>query len=93
MIREDTALHVRNMRTPDTHQQTIEELVYEEAHGTDQQVQQMIEELHIQNHGSVASGERPTVAHKAHQEDDFIADLRTGGGGKSQKVQTMLSCA
>lgn len=53
----------------------------------------MIEELNVQNHGSVASGEGPTVAHKAHQEDDFIADLRTDGGGKSQMVETMLNCA
>lgn len=36
----------------------------------------MVKELDIQNHGSVASGERSTVAHKAHQKDDFIADLR-----------------
>ena len=37
----------------------------------------MIKELDIQNHGPVASGECPTVAHKAHQKNDFIADLRT----------------
>lgn len=49
----------------------------EEPHGADQQIQQMIKELNIQNHGSVASGECSTVAHKAHQKDDFIADLTT----------------
>ena len=49
----------------------------EEPHGADQQVQQMIKELNIQNHGPVASGERPAVAHKAHQKKDFVADLRT----------------
>lgn len=67
--------------------------MYEEAHGTDQQIQQMIEELDIQNHGSVASGECATVAHKAHQKDDLIADLRTDGGGDSHMVQTILNCA
>jgi hypothetical protein len=60
-----------------THQQTIEEFMDKKPHGTDQQIQQMIQELHIQNHGSVASGECSTVAHKTHQKDDFIANLRT----------------
>lgn len=40
--------------------------MHKESHGADQQIQQMIKELHIQNHGSVASGECSTVAHKAH---------------------------
>lgn len=92
-MRDDTVLHEWDTWTPATHQQAVEEFMYEEAHGTDQQIQQMIEELDIQNHGSVASGERAAVAHKAHQKDDFIADLRTDGGGDSHVVQTKLNWA
>lgn len=51
-----------------------------EAHGADEQVQQVVEELHVQDHGTVASRERAAVAHKAHEKDDFIADLTTTTG-------------
>lgn len=79
---EDTflALQTWNISAPGTHQQTVEELVDKEPHGTDHEIQQVVEELNIQNHGPVPSGECPTVAHKAHQKDDFIADLKTMTG-------------
>lgn len=70
--------HARPL-TPGTHQQAVEEFVHEEPHGADEQVQQVVEELDVQHHGPVAPGERPAVAHEAHEEDDFIADLGTRG--------------
>lgn len=43
---------------------------------TDDQVQEVVEELYIHDHGLVAPRERPSVPHKTHQEDHLIADLR-----------------
>lgn len=75
--REDTllVLNVEHLWTPGTHQQTVEEFMDEQPHGADEQIQQVVQELDIQDHGSVAPGEGPAVAHKAHEKDDFIADL------------------
>lgn len=46
-----------------------------ESQSTDEEVQQVIEELHVHDHRLVSSSEGSAVTHEAHQEDDFIAHL------------------
>lgn len=38
----------------------------------DNQVQQVVQELHIRDHSFIATREGSTVPNKAHQEDDLI---------------------
>lgn len=49
----------------------------EDPQAADNQVEQVVQELHVCDHGSVAACEGSTVADKAHQKDDFIAQLKT----------------
>lgn len=58
-----------------THQQTVEEYMHKHSQAADDQVQQVVEELHVKDHGLVTPGEGTSVSHKAHQEDYFIANL------------------
>lgn len=83
-------LSVEPLWAAGTHQQTVEELVHEQPQGADEQVQQVVEELDVQDHGSVAPGERPAVAHKAHEKDDLIADLEQREGQSPGQDQTKL---
>lgn len=39
----------------------------------DYQVEQVVQELHIRDHGFVAAREGSTIPDKAHEEDDLIA--------------------
>lgn len=39
----------------------------------DYQVEQVVQELHIRDHGFVASCEGSTIPNKAHEKDDLIA--------------------
>lgn len=47
-----------------------------EAEHADQDICHVVEEGHVQDDRSVTSGERASVSHKAHQEHDFIAQLK-----------------
>lgn len=44
----------------------------EDPQGADNQVEQVVQELHIHDHGFVSTCECSTVPNEAHQEDDFI---------------------
>lgn len=48
----------------------------EDPQAADNQVEQVVQELHVCDHGSVATCEGSTVPDKAHQKDDFIAQLK-----------------
>lgn len=43
--------------------------------GADNQVEQVIEELNIGDHGSAATTEGSSISKKAHQKDDLINKL------------------
>lgn len=45
----------------------------EDPQAADNQVEQVVQELHIHDHGYVATRERSAVPNEAHQEDDLIA--------------------
>lgn len=60
-----------------TYQQAVKEDVDEDPQAADNQVEQVVQELHVCDHGSVAACEGSTVPDKAHQKDDFIAQLKT----------------
>lgn len=59
-----------------TYQQAVKEFMYKKPQSTNQEVQQMIKKLYIHDHCLVSSSEGSTVAHKTHQENDFITNLR-----------------
>lgn len=42
----------------------------------DDQVEQVVQELHIGNNSFVTTSEGPTVPNKTHQEDDLITQLK-----------------
>lgn len=42
----------------------------------DDQVEQVVQELHICNHSFVTTSEGSTVPDKAHEEDDLITELK-----------------
>lgn len=44
----------------------------EDPQTADNQVEQVVQELHIRDHGFVAACEGSTVPDEAHQEDDLI---------------------
>lgn len=60
----------------------------ENAQTTDDQVEEVVEELYIHDHGLVAPRERPSVPYETHQEDHLIAHLRNSGkhGGIEQQL-------
>ena len=55
-----------------TYQQAVKEDMDEHPQAADDQVEEVVQELHIHDHGSVASCEGSPVANVAHQEDDLI---------------------
>lgn len=68
-----------------TYQQAVKEDVKKDPQAADDQVEQVVQELHICNHSFVTSGEGPTVPHKAHEEDDFITELKNNEKQKPEK--------
>lgn len=55
-----------------TYQQAVKEDVDKDPQAADNQVEQVVQELHIRDHGFVATGKCSTVPNKAHEEDDLI---------------------
>lgn len=55
-----------------TYQQAVKEDMDKDPQGADNQVEQVVQELHIHDHGFVATGEGSSVPNKAHQEDYLI---------------------
>lgn len=55
-----------------TYQQAVKEDMYKNPHGADNQVEQVVQKLHIHDHGFVATCEGSSVPNEAHQEDDLI---------------------
>ena len=62
-----------------SHQQAVEEDMDEHPQAADDQVEQVVEELHVQDHSLVAPRERPSVPHETRQEDDLITHLESSG--------------
>lgn len=58
-----------------SHQQTVEEDVDKHPQAADDEVKEVVEELKVHHHGSVATREGSTIAHKTDQEDDFVTYL------------------
>ena len=58
-----------------THQQTVEEDVDKHPQGADDEVHEVVEELKVQHHDFVSSGEGSSIPHKTYEEDDFITNL------------------
>lgn len=56
-----------------TYQQAVKEDVVKDPQGANDQVEQVVQELHVHDHGFVASREGSSVPNKAHQEDDLVA--------------------
>lgn len=56
-----------------THQQAVKEDVDKDPQAADNQVEQVVQELHVCDHGCVATCEGAAVPNKAHQEDDLVA--------------------
>lgn len=54
------------------YQQAVKEDMVENPQAADYQVEQVVQELHICDHGFVATCEGSPVPNKAHQEDDLI---------------------
>lgn len=48
----------------------------EDPQAADDQVEQVVQELHVCNHGYVTTGEGSTVPDEAHEEDDLITELK-----------------
>lgn len=46
--------------------------MYKNPQGADNQVEQVVQKLHIHDHGFVATCEGSSVSNEAHQEDDLI---------------------
>lgn len=55
------------------YQQAVKEDMDEDPQAADNQVEKVVQELHIHDHGFVASREGSPVPNEAHQEDDLIA--------------------
>lgn len=55
-----------------TYQQAVKEDMDKDPQGADNQVEQVVEELHIHDHSFVATCEGSSVPNEAHQKDDFI---------------------
>lgn len=55
-----------------THQQAVKEDVDKDPQAADNQVEQVVQELYIRDHGFVATCEGSAVPNKAHQEDDLV---------------------
>lgn len=55
-----------------TYKQTVKEDMDKDSQAADNQIEQVVQELHICDHGFVATCEGSTVPNKAHQEDNFI---------------------
>lgn len=56
-----------------THQQAVKEDMDKDPQAANNQVEQVVQELHVCDHGYVASCEGAAVPDEAHQEDDFVA--------------------
>lgn len=57
------------------HQDAVEELMGKEAQDAGQDVAYVVQELHIHDHGLVATDEGATVAHEAHYKHDLVGQL------------------
>lgn len=49
-----------------THKQAVEEHMNKNSKAAYNEVQQMIQELHVHDHGLVSSCERTAISHKTH---------------------------
>ncbi len=58
-----------------THKQAVEEDMNKDSEAAYNEVKQMIQELHIHDHGHVSSCERTAISHETHQKNHFIAHL------------------
>lgn len=67
-------LHAVSVRF--SHQQAIEKDVAKHPQTTDDEVDEVIEELEVHHHGLIASCEGSAVSNKTYQEDYFIANLK-----------------
>lgn len=56
-----------------THQQAVKEDVDKDPQAADNQVEQVVQELHVCDHGHVAACEGAAVPDEAHQENDLVA--------------------
>lgn len=62
-----------------TYQQAVEEDVHKDSQAADNQVEEVVQELHVHDHGFVSTREGPSVPDEAHQEDDLITQLKNNG--------------
>lgn len=56
-----------------THQKAVKEDMDKDPQAADNQVEQVVQELHVCDHGCVAACEGAAVPNEAHQEDDLVA--------------------
>lgn len=63
------------------YQQAVKEDVNEDPQAADDQVEQVVQELHIHDHGQVAPCEGSPVPHEARQEDYLVTQLQNNGEG------------
>lgn len=57
------------------HQDAVEELVGKETQDAGQDVAYVVQELHVHDHGLVATDEGATVAHEAHHKHNLVGQL------------------
>ena len=57
------------------YQQAVEEHVSTQPQRADDQVEQVVEELHVQDHGFVTARERSPVPHETQQENHLVTNL------------------
>lgn len=60
-----------------THKQAVKEDVNKNTKAAYDEIEQMIQKLHIHYHRLVASRECTAISHETHQENHFIAHLKT----------------
>lgn len=65
-----------------TYQQAVKKDVKKDPQAADDQVEQVVQELHVCNHSFVATSEGSTVPDKAHEEDDLVAELKNNENRK-----------
>lgn len=61
------------------HQDAIEELMCKEPQDARQDVAHVVQELHVHDHGLIATDEGTTVAHEAHHKHDLVGQLDRKG--------------
>lgn len=74
------------------YQDAVEELVHKESQDTRQDVANMVEKLHIHDHGLVASDEGATIAHKAHYEHNLVGQLENNQKWEGVRFAALQEC-